>query len=160
MAASPLTAPPITASPSPRSTGWLSPVSSAWLTVVRPSTTTPSVGIRSPGFTITLSPRVSVLTGTDHEGRIDVGRPDRHRDQRHHPGLFSLQFANEAREERPPAIEIDSGGEREYDVLVAREPQPLAQAEPVLDHRAQEHDRNGQRERDPEAARKQRHRVA
>src|SRR5260370_307056 len=32
MAASPLTAPPITASPSPRSTGWLSPVSSAWLT--------------------------------------------------------------------------------------------------------------------------------
>ena len=61
---SPLMAPPITSSPSPFSTGLDSPVSIAWLTVVRPSTMTPSVGTFSPGLTSTRSPAARSLTAT------------------------------------------------------------------------------------------------
>ena len=63
-AASPFTDPPMTAVPFPFSTGLLSPVSIASLTLVCPSTITPSVGIFSPGFTRTRSPRISLVTGT------------------------------------------------------------------------------------------------
>src|SRR2546426_16614 len=54
----------MTPSPSPFSTSWDSPVSIAWLTLVRPATTSPSVGIFSPGLTSTRSPGRRASSGT------------------------------------------------------------------------------------------------
>jgi hypothetical protein len=53
---SPLIAPPVTRSPGPRGTGRLSPVISDSSTWLRPSSTSPSTGRRSPGRTTTTSP--------------------------------------------------------------------------------------------------------
>ena len=59
-----LMAPPVTRSPGPLATGMLSPVirdSSTWL---RPSSTSPSTAMRSPGRTRTRSPRTTASTAT------------------------------------------------------------------------------------------------
>jgi len=44
--------------------GTLSPVTGAWLTALSPSVTNPSAGIRSFGFTITVSPSRRAATET------------------------------------------------------------------------------------------------
>ena len=56
-----LTVAPATASPTPTSTGTLSPVRSDWSTAERPSTTTPSVATFSPGRTTKRSPTCELL---------------------------------------------------------------------------------------------------
>ena len=60
---------PITSSPAFLSTGMLSPVSIDSSTAERPSTTTPSTGIFSPGRTRTRSPTSTSSTG------ISLSRP-------------------------------------------------------------------------------------
>ncbi len=55
---------PATSSPGPTSTGVLSPVSSDRSTAELPSTTTPSVAIRSPGRTTNVVPTASSSIGT------------------------------------------------------------------------------------------------
>ena len=59
-----LTLPPMTSLPSAFSTGRLSPVSMASLTLLSPFTTTPSSGIRAPGFTSSTSPALTEDGGT------------------------------------------------------------------------------------------------
>ena len=54
---------PVTASPAATSTGTLSPVTRLMSTADAPSSTTPSVAIRSPGRTTKRSPTWSALTG-------------------------------------------------------------------------------------------------
>ena len=54
----------LTASPSPRSTGMLSPVSADWSTLVCPLTITPSTGMLPPGRTSTMSPTATCSSGT------------------------------------------------------------------------------------------------
>ena len=56
--------PPITSLPSAFSTGRLSPVSMASLTLLSPFVTTPSSGIRAPGFTSSTSPAFTEAVGT------------------------------------------------------------------------------------------------
>ena len=53
----------MTRSPAPFSTGWLSPVSMASLTLLSPFSTTPSAAILLPGFSKIRSPRCSWLVG-------------------------------------------------------------------------------------------------
>ncbi len=60
-----LSDPPITSSSAVLSTGILSPVTSDSSTVERPSTTTPSTGIRSPGRITTMSPGSTCSGGTE-----------------------------------------------------------------------------------------------
>ncbi len=55
---------PATSSPGPLATGMDSPVSIDSSTAARPSSTTPSTGIRSPGRTMTRSPGRTSSTGT------------------------------------------------------------------------------------------------
>ena len=55
---------PVTSSPGPTSAGVASPVTSEASTADRPSVTTPSVAIFSPGRTTNDSPACSVSTGT------------------------------------------------------------------------------------------------
>ena len=55
--------PPVTASPSPLTTGRVSPVSMDSSTSVEPSITTPSTGIFSPGKTMTVSPAATCARG-------------------------------------------------------------------------------------------------
>ena len=74
IAASPLIEPPITSAPLPFSTGLLSPVSMASFTDVWPSMTTPSVGIFSPGFTSTRTPRRSSVTDMSRVAPSDATR--------------------------------------------------------------------------------------
>lgn len=59
-----LIVPAYTGSPSPFSTGRLSPVIGAWLTVERPATISPSRPIRSPGFTRTTAPSATCAAST------------------------------------------------------------------------------------------------
>ena len=59
-----LTLPPMTSLPAVFSTGKLSPVSMASLTLLSPWVTVPSAGTRAPGFTSTTSPTFSVPVGT------------------------------------------------------------------------------------------------
>jgi hypothetical protein len=59
-----LTAPPISASPTPRGSGRLSPVNSDSSTLLAPSSTRPSAGMVSPGRTSTRSPGASSAMGT------------------------------------------------------------------------------------------------
>ena len=59
-----LTPPPVTASPSPTSTGTGSPVSSEVSTAERPERTIPSAAIFSPGRTTNSSPAASSVAGT------------------------------------------------------------------------------------------------
>jgi len=61
---SPFTDPPITSSPAPLDTGFDSPVSRDSLTLLVPSTTSPSAGTFSPGFTTSRSPTSSASSGT------------------------------------------------------------------------------------------------
>ena len=56
-------APPITLSPGPLSTGSDSPVTSDSLTALVPWTITPSTGMRSPGRTMTVSPTRTASSG-------------------------------------------------------------------------------------------------
>ena len=58
------TLPAITLSPACLAIGVLSPVSNASSTLLRPSSTSPSQGMVSPGFTSTTSPTASWLTAT------------------------------------------------------------------------------------------------
>ena len=69
-----LTLPPMTSLPTHFSTGRLSPVSMASLTLLSPSVTTPSTGTRWPGFTSTMSPvfRLSVGTSRPESDRMAV----------------------------------------------------------------------------------------
>ena len=60
----PLRQPPMTASPGFFATGSDSPVISASSTLERPSSTMPSVGIRSPGRTRRMSPTTTSSMGT------------------------------------------------------------------------------------------------
>ena len=60
---SPLRAPPITRAPGFLPTGRLSPVSRDSSASLSPSSTSPSPGKRSPGFTITISPMRSASAG-------------------------------------------------------------------------------------------------
>ena len=59
-----LTVAPVTGSPTPTSTGTLSPVSNDASNADVPTTTTPSVAIFSPGRTTNFEPTVSASTGT------------------------------------------------------------------------------------------------
>ena len=59
-----LTLPPMTSLPGAFSTGRLSPVSMASLTLLSPWVTVPSAGTRAPGFTSTTSPTFNWLVGT------------------------------------------------------------------------------------------------
>ena len=59
-----LTLPPMTSLPAVFSTGRLSPVSMASLTLLSPFVTTPSSGIRAPGFTSSTSPAFTEAVGT------------------------------------------------------------------------------------------------
>ena len=59
-----LTLPPMTSLSTAFSTGRLSPVSMASLTLLSPWVTVPSAGTRAPGFTSTTSPTFSWLVGT------------------------------------------------------------------------------------------------
>ena len=74
MRPSPLSAPPVTASPGSRATGRLSPVSSDSSRCVRPSISTPSLGTRSPGSTTTSSP-IAQLAQRDWRFRAAAPHP-------------------------------------------------------------------------------------
>ena len=63
-APSPLSVPPTAGSPGPLSTGFDSPVIMASLTLLRPSTTSPSMGTFSPGRTSKRSPTCTSEVGT------------------------------------------------------------------------------------------------
>ena len=64
MRPTPLTAPPVTASPTPFGTGMLSPLTRDSSTSLAPSTTSPSTGTRPPGRTSTKSPSRTRSAGT------------------------------------------------------------------------------------------------
>ena len=66
-----LIVPPMTPSPGPFSTGMLSPVTIDSSTALRPDSTAPSTGIRSPGRTTARSP------GTTSSARISTSSPSR-----------------------------------------------------------------------------------
>ncbi len=63
-APSPLMVPANTGSPTSFSTGRLSPVIGAWLTLERPLVTSPSSAMRSPGFTRTVASSSTCLAGS------------------------------------------------------------------------------------------------
>ena len=73
-------------------------------------------------------------------------------DQRHHAGLAVAQLAREPPQERPAAVEIDDTGEPEQGVGRAWKGEPLIQPEERLNHRREQQDRDGERERYPEPA--------
>ena len=66
----PLMAPPVTLLPGCLSTGRLSPVISDSSSSLRPATTSPSTGMRSPGRTITRSPARTSLIGTSRSRAV------------------------------------------------------------------------------------------
>jgi hypothetical protein len=65
---------------------------------------------------------------------------DRHRDQQHHPGTALASFVGRAGKERPAAVEVDRRAQHRRHEAIARERRRRV-AEPVLDHRAVDDDR-------------------
>src|SRR3546814_8717650 len=79
-------------------------------------------------------PIESLARETEGDGRgEEIGGRDRQRDQGHHTGLLLAQLGDEAGEERPAAIDIDDGGEREEHKPIAGTGDSLGEAQPMLD---------------------------
>ena len=95
-----------------------------------------------------LPPEVQVERVERGRHRRDVGDGDRHGDQQHHPGLAVLQLPPAALEERPAAPEEDDRPEHRADPLDPGEVELVA--EPVHDHVAGRHHRDGQQQAPPE----------
>ncbi len=105
-------------------------------------------------------PEEDLAAQPEHHGSaVDVGDGDGQGDERHHPGLLVPSFADEALQERPAAVEVDSRGEEGLDVGVAGERQEALDPQEALNERRQRQDRQGQGERDPEATSEVRHHV-
>ena len=96
-------------------------------------------------------PEKQLAVEAEHDGeRVKEGDGDRHRDERHHPRPPVAQFLDHAREEGPAAPAVDERGDRGEHPGRAGERE--GEPGPVLNHRTEREDRDGEGEADEEAA--------
>ena len=89
-------------------------------------------------------------TAIKREQAVDERDRDRQRDQQHHPRLTIANFRYRHLQKRQPAIEENSDGKRRTDQAAAGKFRHC-EAEPRLNHRAEQQHRDSQDEGNPEA---------
>ncbi len=96
-----------------------------------------------------LPPVVQVEPTERRRGAGDERDSDREADEQHHAGLALLQLIPPSLQEDPAAVDEDNGAENRRDPIAAGELRQ-GEVEPVLDHLAEEDDRDREDQRDPE----------